>query len=72
MQSLASGEWFCHTRLRALVERFLCSLQGPSMRARTFDRPTTSSTSEKVRRLVMPAEASGAVPSQEAGAISLR
>lgn len=72
VQSLAPGGWFCHTCLRALVERSLCSLQGPSMGARTFDRPTTHPTSEKVRHLVMPAEASGAVPSQEAGATRLR
>jgi hypothetical protein len=41
VQSLAPGGWFCHTCLRALVEHSLCSLQGPSMGARTFDRPTT-------------------------------
>jgi len=72
VRSLALYGWFCHTRMRALVERCLCSIQGPSMSARTFDRPTTHPTSEKVRRLVMPAETSSAVPSQEAGATSLR
>jgi len=72
VQSLTLYGWFCHTRMRALVEPFLCSIQGPSMSARTFDRPTTHPTSEKVRRLVMPAEASSAVPSQEAGATRLR
>jgi len=72
VRSVAPGGWFCHTCLRALVERSLCSLQGPSTGARTFDRPTTHPTSEKVRHLVMPAEASGAVPSQEAGATRLR
>jgi hypothetical protein len=51
---------------------FLCSIQGPSMSARTFDRPTTHPTSEGARHLVMPAEASGAVPFQEVGATGLR
>lgn len=72
VRSLALRGWFCHTHMRALVERFLCSIQGPSMGARTFDRPTTHPTSEKVRRLVMPAKADSPVPSQEAGAASLR
>lgn len=72
VQSLALCGWFCHTHMRALVERCLCSIHGPSMSARTFDRPTTHPTSEKARHLVMPAEASSAVPSQEVGATSLR